>query len=255
MTPHNLKEAKMVKLLLMRGGDRRFESSAGFIFAAYTYRMRKAGGGVALAVSNFCDASSSVPNDENLGRDPGVRRGDAVSELQNCLTVKDVVETLEKDSGENLQKLMKRLVPFAKTMPGTPIHIARERNHLYAMMASTNVTDEGCMSVFGTHAPCDRFNPEFYDIVTPPSMKGRPLTATERATLLRSHPGLAARVFDARVTAMFENIYCGSNIEYDGKPGTSEAMPFGKVTDYWIRIEFQGETKTCVNSDSVVRLK
>jgi hypothetical protein len=58
---------------------------------------------------------------------------------------------------------------------------------------------------------------ELFKIVQPDSEGGRKLNAEERAALLRSHPALAARIFEARVTALFDKIIQG------------KAQPFGKV--------------------------
>lgn len=75
-----------------------------------------------------------------------------------------------------------------------------------------------------------RFNPELFKLVDPLGLKKQDngaYTATFRAETLRNNPVLAARIAHARITALVDQIYLGS------------AKPFGKVTDYWYRIEFQ----------------
>jgi hypothetical protein len=56
---------------------------------------------------------------------------------------------------------------------------------------------------------------------------GRELTRAERNEVLRIHPVLAARITEARVIGMFRDVYNG------------KSKPFGEVTEYWARIEFQ----------------
>ena len=46
--------------------------------------------------------------------------------------------------------------------------------------------------------------------------------------MLRAHPAFAAQMFQARVTALWDKIIMG------------DAKPFGKINDYWYRVEFQG---------------
>jgi hypothetical protein len=221
---HGLADAELERLHLKRGGDRRFQRSMPYVFEKYTRRTRKAAGGVALIASSQMgleDGGNAPMANAALG---GVVLGNPFSELGACSTAEEVLVALEKDDGRVLKTLLKRLEPFSRGLAGSPLHIANERKQLFAMMASKAVTSKGMLAIFGTNAPCDRFNPELYDIVKP---DGGSLTAAEKAALLRSHPALAARIFNSRVSAMFDEVYKG------------EAMPFGKVTDFWVRVEFQ----------------
>ena len=217
---HGLKDMELVRLHLKRGGDRRFQRSMPYIFEKFTRQTRKTAGGVALIASK-----SMEPQGDGGG---GAVLGNPISELNACTDAEEILATLEKDNGFLLKKLMKRIEPFSRGLSGSPLHIAYERKQLLAMLTSTIVTSSGMLSIFGTNSPCDRFNPELYDIVKPGMDGGRKLSSVERAEILRTHPALAARIFDARVTALFKNIYGGT------------AQPFGAITDSWIRVEFQG---------------
>lgn len=251
---HGISDAELVRLHLKRGGDRRFQKSMSFVFEKYSRQTRKAAGGVAMVASahmgvkNSGGAAEDDPSDpsaKNSGRAagddpsdpnvdalrPGVVMGDPISELGSCTTADEILGTLEKDDGKLLKRLLKRLEPFSRGLAGSPLHIAHERKQLLAMLMSNIVTSSGMLSIFGTNAPCDRFNPELFRIVGNSKETKTSkvlLTAGDRAKILREHPALAARIFDAKVTALFKHIYRG------------EDEPFGHVTDDFNRIEFQG---------------
>ena len=233
---HGLKDAELVRLHMNRGGDRRFQKSMSYVFTQFTRQTRKEAGVVSLLASEnagFGNGGTKCPEDSTFTDgdggssqgvcSPDVVLGDPISQLQCCSNAEEILATLEKDDGKIMRKLLSRLEPFSRGLAGSALHIAFERKQLLAMLTSRIVSASGMLTIFGTHAPCDRWNPELYDIVDP-----RDLTPQERAGILRSHPALAARIFNARVTAMFKHIYEG------------EAQPFGKVTDHWIRVEFQG---------------
>ena len=222
---HGLSDAELERLHLQRGGDRKHQQSMPYIFEKYTRRTRKAAGAIALVASEFTGQGTAPPGEEPA---PGIALGNPISELGACSTAEDILGALEKDDGKILKQLLRRLEPFASGLAGSPLHIANERKQLFAMLSSRLLNKDGFLAIFGTCAPCDRFNPELYSVVQPTSDGGRKLTSQERAALLRAHPALAARIFDAKVTALFDNIIQG------------DAKPFAKVNDYWIRVEFQG---------------
>jgi len=96
------------------------------------------------------------------------------------------------------------------------------------MLLSPVMNSKAQLTIFGTFAPSDKFNPELYDAIDPQTISTI-YSRTDRAALLREHPVLAARIAEARIRAMFDKIIEGDD------------LPFGVVTDYWLRIEFQGE--------------
>ena len=55
------------------------------------------------------------------------------------------------------------------------------------------------------------------------------LSKKDRVAMLRDHPVLAARLFEIRSRLMLEEVFTGAD------------KPFGKVTDFWGRVEFQGD--------------
>ena len=269
--------------------------------------MRKNAGGVALTASKKYEetdnsapsekvnkdvsldneAMSDVPADDQIPA-VGVRLGNVFSEISECVSAQAVFETLQKNKGAHVSELMKRLEPFSTSLPGTPMFINHERKLLYSMMGSPDVACNSSekqksrmLSIFGTNSPCDRFNPELFDLVRPinqmpdetienwnarrvalrnfaPQQSDETdtdwisrctalretfpgaftsiigtnesaefLRKSERSKILRRYPALAARIADARFATMFKNIYQG------------EAKPFGDVSDYWYRVEFQ----------------
>ena len=73
--------------------------------------------------------------------------------------LKIFLKALENDDGKLLKALLKRLEPFSSGLAGSALHIANERKQLFAMMGSRLLNSDGFVAVFGTYAPCDRFNP------------------------------------------------------------------------------------------------
>lgn len=240
---HGLSRREFLKLLLMRGKDRRFGKSHHFIFALWSEFARKAAGQVAYVADRDAQASASgVPADggadAGAGQDAataspatgdagdyGLRIGDAISELLACPTAEAMIETLEKNDSAFLKKLLKGMTSYGGQLEGSALHIALEKKGLFATLLSPIVSQNGLLSVFGTFAPCDRFNAELFEAISPgcgPSEK-------DRADILRQYPVLAARIADARVRSIFAKIIEGND------------MPFGKISDYWIRVEFQGD--------------
>ena len=241
---HGLSNYEFLKLQLMRGGDRRFGTSPHFIFAKYSEWARNAAGQVAYVADQHAEASHKQPSDTNTanqdgsapspsggsdqsqpGRGAGVKMNDPISELLACPTAAAMVDTLEKNDGAHLKKLLNQVEAFSSGLQGSALHIALERKSLFAMLLSPVVNEKGLLTVFGTFSPCDRFNSELYNAIDPLHTTR---TKTERANLLRQHPVLAARVAEARVRHMFNEILEGLD------------MPFGEISDFWIRTEFQG---------------
>ena len=55
------------------------------------------------------------------------------------------------------------------------------------------------------------------------------LSKKARVDMLRDHPVLAARLFEIRSRLLFWEVFNGAD------------QPFGKISDFWGRVEFQGE--------------
>ena len=71
--------------------------------------------------------------------------------------------------------------------------------------------------------------PELYKIIKGADSPLPPVP--ERVELLRKYSVLASRIANARIESVLHKVYMG------------QAEPFGEVTDYWGKIEFQ--TKGC----------
>jgi hypothetical protein len=234
---HGLSKSEFTKLLLMRGRDRRFGKDHRFIFAVWTEMARKTAGQIAYIADQHAEASNPAAMnsadanecDDSSGDESLVRINDPISELLACPTAEAMVQTLEKNNSTNLKKLLSKVEAFSSNLQGSALHIALERKSLFAMLLSPIVNEQGLLTVFGTFAPCDRFNCELFDAINSAAGTGQNKEKKiDRLSLLREYPVLAARIFDARVKAMFDKILKGKD------------MPFGKITDYWIRVEFQG---------------
>jgi hypothetical protein len=195
-----------IKLVLSRY-DTRFAKDPRFYFSFYSYHMNKKSGGVAQTATKFTNS-----------------RSDEFSNILNTdLTVDQLVKILSNNDSAEIEHLLRTLEPYSNSMPGTAAHIKNERNKLFSMISSPVLTRA---TVFGTNSPCDLYNPEFFALVVP-GQKHVEFSLKQRQKLLRDNPAIAVRVMEARVNAIFDYIYKG------------KAEPFGKVLDYWIRVEFQ----------------
>lgn len=116
--------------------------------------LRTAAGAIALVASQFTGQGTATAEPA-----PGVTLADPISALGACSTAEDFLKALENDDGKLLKALLKRLEPFSSGLAGSALHIANERKQLFAMMGSRLLNSDGFVAVFGTYAPCDRFNP------------------------------------------------------------------------------------------------
>lgn len=212
-------ETELTELLVTRRNSA-FGRCPGFYFTIYTYRMRKCAGGVAKTAT---DKFVSTNIEEFL------------QEIEECITAQDLIQILEQDDGAKLKRLLRAVEPYASSLPGSIPHITSERNQLFSMLASPALGPDARFNVFGTNSPCDLFTPEFFNIVCP-GVHLDSISIPDRLKLLRDNPAIAVRCFDARVTAMFDNIYLG------------KAEPFGKIWDWWMRTEFQSKTTIIRNN-------
>ena len=273
---HGLRQHEYVELLLKRGGTpdmRRFGTYPPFMMAVYSYKMRKIAGGVAYVASLNIDAAAQ-----------GEGRGalsDAVSKLKDAPDAETMIRMLKSEDGKLAKHILRKLEPYAERLEGSPAHILKARKELFARLGSPVMrVDTAAPTVFTTMSPADRFYPELPHILksskevfgaassgagsdgsvggggggagTPqPSdseddveihiehvKDSHGYTKAERVRMLREHPVLAARLFESRHRLLMKHIYMG------------EDKPFGEVTDYWVRIEFQGANKDALLCDS-----
>jgi hypothetical protein len=212
---HKLKEEDYFKLLLSRGGDRRFQRDPRFYYTVYCYRMRKRVGGISKLATDGDTHSQQINN--------------IVDDVNHAGEAEHMVAVLEEDDHKAIKKLFAKTVPYSQRIPGTAPYMKMQRKQLFSMLSSPAVTSAGNLRVFGTNSPCDLYNAEFFTIVADCTQKEvMAMTIAERQIYLREYPAVACRQFQARLDCMFDCIYMGT------------AMPFNDITDFWIRIEFQG---------------
>jgi len=141
--------------------------------------------------------------------------------------------------------LINRLTPYAKSLPGTVPHIKCERRKLLAMISSDVVrragrftwfismaypapyTDDVFNVLLATHNPLHEASSDV-DVFAVRE-KVDELTRSTRMTLLGDHPALALRLSKLRVNAVWKLLIVDS-----------AAQPLGRVSDVWMRTEFQG---------------
>lgn len=141
--------------------------------------------------------------------------------------------------------LINRLTPFAKSLPGTVPHIKCERRKLLAMISSDVVRRAGRFTWFISMANPAPYTDDVFNVlaathnplhesssdadVLAVTEKVNDLSRSTRMTLLGDNPALALRLSKLRVNAVWKILIV------DG-----EAQPLGRVSDVWMRTEFQG---------------
>ena len=178
--------AKYIKFALCLGGGpsaRRFQQNSKFIFTSYTMEMKRKLGGVAYLAQrrdpeNICDDNPPKIKDVNellkyLGED-AVSNDTGISDILNNRIGNCGEESLSQTEFRisEIEKLIKRLVPYSKNLQGSMSHILYERGKLMAMIPSPIITNNGNWRLFFTNAPSDLFESRFYDVVATPICDG-----------------------------------------------------------------------------------
>jgi hypothetical protein len=143
--------------------------------------------------------------------------------------------TNENDDINKINKLISRLVPYAKSLTGSSLQIMHEKLNLMAMVSSPVINNTAVWRWFLTFAYADLYESRLFELIVNDanyqmSIEEREelvanLTSTDRSAMLRDHPALAARIFDSKITCIFDHVLMG------------QAKPFGDIVDFWIRIE------------------
>jgi hypothetical protein len=156
----------------------------------YTMEMKRKIGGVAyVAQKKNLDGSpiinDSLPSISDINNLLNYLDGSSVSSpsvidnniqpMSNSTTPHNVSdgfscpESLSNKFDEReMQKLIKRLIPYSQSLQGTSIHISHERIKLLAMIPSPIINKYGNWRLFFTLAPADLHENRFYELVQCP---------------------------------------------------------------------------------------
>lgn len=186
--------AKYVKHMLCLGGGpcpRRFQQSSQFIFAVYNSEMKRKIGGVAYIAQKKCFDGSPLVLDE----------APSISDMNNLLQylnpdISSLPQTIRhgnvefsannKHDEKEMQKLIRRLVPYSQSLQGSAPHIAFERTKLMAMIPSPVINKHGLWRLFFTVAPADLYESRFFEVVFCPITDSRVETWVERCGKVRN---------------------------------------------------------------------
>ncbi len=142
-----------------------------------------------------------------------------------------------------LMHLVNRLTPFSKAVPGTSLAFREERKRLYSIVGSPIYKGKP-WRWFVTFSNSDIFEEYIYRIIFNDGNGNikddsgnilsheegerflKNLSKEQRINLLRNHPAVATRTFMIKQDLIMKYIVKGDST-------------FGKLTDHWIRIEFQ----------------
>jgi hypothetical protein len=183
--------ARHVKYMLCMGGGpnaRRFQQSSKYIFTLYTMEMKRKIGGVAYVAQRKNLDGSEVdkeepPNMSDINKLLSYLGGPIdQDELSGgkAFTPQRTVTTDNNYNEKEMQQLIKRLIPYSKSLQGTAPHIAYERAKLMAMIPSPIISKEGLWRLFFTVAPADLYENRFYEVVQSPVTDNSPDSWKER---------------------------------------------------------------------------
>lgn len=181
--------------------------------------------------------STEVTIDELTTRtiEPQITVGD-VNKIIECLRNNTLAPV-------RLMHLVNRLVPFAKSVPGSSLAFKNERKLLHSRIASP-VYEDKPWRWFVTMSNADKYEEYLYRWAFNDGNGGvsdfndnilsgeeaelflRQLTKAERTKVLREHPVLATRSFMIKQALIMTYIII-------------EDSSFGRYHDHWARIEFQ----------------
>lgn len=236
------------RLMLTRGGGpngRAFQNSTNYIFTIYTLEMKRRIGGVAWTKQRKNLSEATINETES---EPIVSTINTLLSYLQSDTVRESVISREGDNPDvsrlsqddiirdQMEKLMKRLIPYSKHLQGTPMQILHEKAKLMALLPSPIVAKDGTWRWFSTLAPADVFENRLFEILadvneedgydwTAREEKALSLSHAERLEILRRHPALAARLFHLKQQCIWTCILQGEN------------KPLGQIVDFWRRIE------------------
>jgi len=132
----------------------------------------------------------------------------------------------EKLSAE-AQKLLRRLVPYSASLPGSPMYKAFWRRRLICA-ASSHVLNEICTAAwFQTISPDVMLDKRGMSLCAGHSLepfqarmeKANAWTKHERRDVVLRHPATFVRCYKAKVDAIWDNVFCG------------HAQPLGEIVD------------------------
>eukprot|EP01034_Spumella_vulgaris_P024801 gene24801-31181_t len=247
---HDLKmNGPYVTSLLNIGRGREFQQSPNFIFYAYSWKMKMKVGTVSwLATRNGTDEVDpadriTVEDCKEFLEMCKTTRSRNPTGVYNATSTDDLTSLI---SETRMWKLLSRLHPFSAELPGSEMYMVAERKKLLSMISSPATTSGGIWQFFFTECQPDTHLSEIYDnAITSVSplitSLGVPwyaenelreshsdmLNKSQRAKILRDHPYLSARLHALQQTAFWDCIIMGKH------------QPFGKVVDFWRRVEFQ----------------
>ena len=91
-----------------------------------------------------------------------------LSNIESISSDANIESSFNKHDEIELQKLIKRLIPYSQNLQGSVTHIAYERAKLMAMIPSPTINKLGIWRLFFTVAPADMYENRFYEVVQSP---------------------------------------------------------------------------------------
>lgn len=169
---------------------RRMQMCSTFILVAYHYEHRRKIGGVCARASSDERKINNNEDDNSLDPDNDIITLGMIEKIKQKLNDKEdilVDNDIEKESIDNavetckpsnretddkINRLIKRLTPYAKDLAGTLPHILGERKKLLSMICSPTVLSKATWRFFCTFAPADVYESRLFDIITNSDIRG-----------------------------------------------------------------------------------
>jgi hypothetical protein len=208
--PDSVSETDFIEHALLWHG-RQFARDPVFIFLAYHRRMRAKVGSVCLLAAGSAEGAAA-----DAPPPPLPTAGDLRAAAEAALADNTVQNAATAMTSE-VQKLLRRLTVFGKSLPCTPVHMQLEKQRLLAIIAS-GVLDHK-FTWFLTYGANDLNWLEIYRMILGRDMDD--ISKEARRRLLAENPLIATMHYFQRERSFWKHIIGG------------DGMPIGEITEFW----------------------
>jgi len=254
----NEKQTDYFKHCLMLGGDRRFQGNYRWIFYCYYVSMMKKIGSVSHTASQHGGSAHGCDENDGVTVQTMIDVIEASKSKTKDLHSLGASKTSANDernepapeiSDAFINSVMERLVPFAKSLDGSPPYCKLMRKQMLEIAASVYPKRKGEWLYFFTRSFASFYFPDIYNqlMYEPPQVSSLDkvqareaeenareeakaaaslLTSAQRSALLKKHPAFVVRYYRSNHNAIEKHILRG------------EHQPLGDIQDWMIKHEF-----------------
>lgn len=209
---------------LLYESSQRFTNSMQWLCARYRYRTLRSCSRVAYRAGMYGGAGENA--------EPNVADVRQATEFGRA----GLNRVVKSDEQIETEKLLRQLTTFGGQLKTSAMYIQHERQKLLCMLQSKHLSTP---TWFLTLSSADLFWPELWMAIDSSLdyESAAKLSLNQRRNLLNSNATMACRMFKERIDCILKYILI-----------KGKHRPFGKVVDWWFRVEFQSRGSLHVHS-------